>query len=172
MPSHHDVRPSDVLLRRMHGTLAAAADRGPVDFSDLLLTPGVGARTIATLAMVGEVVHGVPCRFSDPARFSMALGGKDSHPFPVPLGVYDETIRVLRNAVDRAKLGREDKLAAVRRLDQQARLLEKQADGPSFEQFVEGERAQSPDLGGRTVFGPAEKIGTPAEHKRGQLQLL
>ena len=73
--------------------LAAAADRGPQDFPDLLLTPGVGARTVQALAMVAEVVHGAPCRFSDPARFSLAHGGKDRHPYPVPLKVYDETIR-------------------------------------------------------------------------------
>jgi hypothetical protein len=99
MPDHHDVRSSDVLVRRLHGNLAAAADRAPVDFAHLLLTPGVGARTVRALAMVAEVVHGAPCRFADPARFSLAHGGKDGHPFPVPLRVYDETIRVLKSAV-------------------------------------------------------------------------
>jgi hypothetical protein len=69
MPAHHDVRGSDVIARRLHATLAAAADRGPKDFPDLLLTPGVGARTVEALAMVAEVVHGAPCRFVDPARF-------------------------------------------------------------------------------------------------------
>ena len=132
MPAHHDVRPTDVFLRRLHATLAAAADRGPTDFADLLLLPGVGARTVAALALVSEVVHGAACRFTDPARFSFALGGKDGHPFPVPLQVYDETIRVVRAALDRAKLGRDDKLAAIRRLDQQARALERRASGPSF----------------------------------------
>ena len=83
---------SDVVLRRLHGTLAAAAERGPRDFAELLLTPGVGARTVLALALVAEVVHGAPCRFADPARFSLAHGGKDGHPFPVPLNVYDETI--------------------------------------------------------------------------------
>jgi hypothetical protein len=98
MPAHHDVRPGDVHTRRLHGTLAAAAERGPTDFAELLLVPGVGARTVESLAMVAEVVHGAPCRFSDPARFSLAHGGKDRHPFPVPLRVYDETIRVLKSA--------------------------------------------------------------------------
>jgi hypothetical protein len=178
MPAHHDLRPSDVLLRRLHGTLAAAAERGPVDFTDLLLTPGVGARTVATLAMVGEVVHGVPCRFSDPARFSMALGGKDGHPFPVPLRVYDETIRVLREALDRARLGNDDRLAAIRRLDQQARLLERCAEGPAFEEFVRQERESAPLLGGRTVFAPAGRRERPArvvpekQHRPRQLRLL
>src|SRR5262249_24312350 len=84
MPQHHDVRASDVVLRRLPGNLAAAADRGPSDFSELLLVRGVGARTVRALAMVAEVVHGAPYRFTDPARFSFALGGKDRHPFPVP----------------------------------------------------------------------------------------
>ena len=87
MPAHHDVRSSDVFTRRLHGTLAAAAERGPVDFPELLLTPGVGARTVQSLAMVAEVVHGAPYRFQDPARFSLAHGGKDRHPYPVPLKV-------------------------------------------------------------------------------------
>src|SRR5579883_2362134 len=70
MPSHHDVRASEVHLPRLHANLAAAADRAPADFSELLLTPGVGQRTVRALALVAEVVHGTPCRFSDPARFS------------------------------------------------------------------------------------------------------
>src|SRR5206468_12906601 len=140
MPAHHDVRASDVVLRRLHGVLAAAADRGPKDFTELLLTPGVGARTVRALAMVAEVVHGAPYRFSDPARFSFAHGGKDGHPFPVPLRVYDETIRVLKSAVDRAKLGESEELQALRRLDDQARELERVASGPSVEAFIAAER--------------------------------
>jgi hypothetical protein len=97
-----------VIVRRLHGNLAAAADRGPAGFPELLLTPGVGARTVRALAMVAEVVHGAPYRFTDPARFSLAHGGKDRHPYPVPLKVYDETIRVLKSAVQKAKLGREE----------------------------------------------------------------
>jgi hypothetical protein len=113
MPAHHDVRSSDVIARRLHGNLAAAADRGPADFPELLLTPGVGARTVRALAMVAEVVHGAPCRFSDPGRFSLAHGGKDRHPFPVPTRVYDETIRVMKSAIEKAKLGRDEELGAL-----------------------------------------------------------
>ena len=91
MPAHHDVRSNDVVLHRLHGNLAAAADLAPTSFADLLMVPGVGARTVSALAMVAEVVHGAPYRFSDPARFSFAHGGKDRHPFPVPIKVYDET---------------------------------------------------------------------------------
>jgi hypothetical protein len=125
MPAHHDVRSSDVVTRRLHGALAAAADQGPTDFADLLLVPGVGARTVQALAMVAEVVHGAPYRFSDPARFSFAHGGKDRHPFPVPLRVYDHTIRVMTSAVQKAKLGETEEMAALKRLDEQARRLER-----------------------------------------------
>jgi hypothetical protein len=160
MPAHHDVRSSDVFIRRLHGTLAAAQERGPVDFADLLLSPGVGARTVQSLAMVAEVVHGTPYRFQDPARFSLAHGGKDRHPFPVPLKVYDETIRVLKTAVQNAKLGRDEELSAIRRLDDQARRLERTAGGPSLEAFVMREREASPKLGGRSVFGWEAEVGT------------
>src|SRR6195256_7087529 len=144
MPAPHDVRSSDVFTRRLHGTLAAAAERGPVDFPDLLLTPGVGARTVRSLAMVAEVVHGAPYRFQDPARFSLAHGGKDRHPYPVPLKVYDETIRVMKSAVQKAKLGRDEEMQALKRLDSQARRLEGLADGPSLESFMAGQSAASP----------------------------
>ena len=153
MPAHHDVRSSDVFSRRLHGTLAAAAERGPLDFPDLLLTPGVGARTVRSLAMVAEVIHGAPYRFADPARFSLAHGGKDRHPYPVPLKVYDETIRVLKSAVVRGKLGRDEELQALRRLDDQARWLERSASGPDLDTFIAGERQASSLLGGRSVFG-------------------
>jgi hypothetical protein len=152
MPARHAVLASDVVLRRLHGTLAAAAERGSRDFPELLLTPGVGARTVAALAHVAEVIHGTPARFSDPARFSLAHGGKDGHPFPVPLAVYDETIGVLRRAVSQARLGRAEKLDALRRLDAQARRLERTARGPGFEALLEQERAHSSALGGRTVL--------------------
>src|SRR5262249_2042510 len=164
MPAHHDVRSSDVFIRRLHGTLAAAAERAPADFPELLLTPGVGARTVQSLAMVAEVVHGAPCRFRDPARFSLAHGGKDRHPYPVPIAVYDETIRVLKTAVQNAKLGRDEELAALKRLDEQARRLERHARGPSFDAFVTREREQSPSLDGRSVFGweKGRKSRTPS----------
>jgi hypothetical protein len=156
MPARHDIRASDVFVRRLHGTLAAAADRAPVDFADLLLSPGVGARTVHALAMVAEVVHGAPYRFADPARFAFAHGGKDGHPFPVPLRVYDETIRVLKSAVHKARLGESEELQALRRLDAEARRLERCARGPSVEAIMADECARSHLYGGRTVLGEAE----------------
>ncbi|MBK8176178.1 MAG: DUF763 domain-containing protein [Rhodospirillales bacterium] len=153
MPEHHDVRPDDIVTRRLHGTLAAAAERGPQDFCELLLVPGVGARTVRALAQVAEVVHGAPCRFSDPARFSVAHGGKDCHPYPVPLKVYDRTIAVLKSAVHKARLGQSEELAAIRRLDEQARRLELHARGPSIEALFANERALSHRYGGQSIFG-------------------
>ena len=153
LPDHHDVRGSDIVTRRLHGNLAAATENGPRDFTELLQVPGVGARTVRALALVAEVLHGTPCRFTDPARFSLAHGGKDRHPFPVPTKVYDHTIGVLKSAVQDARLGREEQLAALKRLDQQARRLERHAGGPTVEAFIEEERRQSHANGGRSVFG-------------------
>ncbi|HYG41763.1 MAG TPA: DUF763 domain-containing protein [Bordetella sp.] len=153
MPAHHDVRPKDVSMQRLHGALAAAAESGPVDFADLLLVPGVGARTVRSLALVAEVVHGAPCRFTDPARFSLAHGGKDRHPYPVPCAVYDQTINVLKSAVGKAALGNDERLQALRRLDQQARRLEKTAQGPLLPELVEQELQASASYGGRSIYG-------------------
>jgi hypothetical protein len=152
MPAHHDVRASDVLAPRLHATFRAAANRGPADFAELLLVPGVGARTVRALAMVAEVVHGAPYRFTDPARFSFAHGGKDRHPFPVPLRVYDETIAVMKTAVQKANLGQDDKLGALKRLDDEARRVERGA-GPPVEDVIAEERRLSHAYGGRSVFG-------------------
>ncbi|BCM18783.1 DUF763 domain-containing protein [Mesorhizobium sp. J8] len=153
MPAHHDVRESDIVMRRLHGNIASAIESGPKDFPELLLVPGVGPRTVRALAMVSEVVHGAPYRFSDPARFSLAHGGKDRHPFPVPLKVYDETISVLKSAVGKAKLGRNEELEALRRLDGESRRMERYVTGPSLKEIVAGEMDQSHLLGGRSVFG-------------------
>src|ERR1700686_5078089 len=165
MPPHHDVRSSDVFARRLHGTLAAAVERGPIDFPELLLTPGVGARTVRSLAMVAEVVHGAPYRFRDPARFSLAHGGKDRHPYPVPLKVYDETIRVLHRAVDKAKLDQADALFALRKLDQDSRGLEHVAEGPALDGLIAAEFARSHEYGGRSVFGWEPPLAAVHRHR-------
>jgi hypothetical protein len=162
MPGRHEVRAEDIVSRRVAGAIAAAHERLPADFAALLLVPGVGARTLFALAQVAEVVHGAPSRFSDPARFSLAHGGKDGHPFPVPLAIYDETLRVLRGAVDRAKLGQDDKMAALRRLDEASRRLEKEAVATyDFEAHVASERAHSPAWDGTTVGrrSPRRSVG-------------
>jgi hypothetical protein len=120
--------------------------------------------------MVAEIVHGAPCRFADPARFSLAHGGKDRHPYPVPLKVYDQTIDVLKSAVTKARLGNDDRLAALRRLDAEARRLEASAGGPSLTEFVAGEERRSHEFGGRSVFGwePAPAGEVPAKAAKGR----
>ncbi len=153
MPARHDIQEVDVNMRRLYGNLAAAAEQGPKDFKDLLLVPGVGPRTVSALAMVAEVVHGAPSRFSDPARFSMAHGGKDRHPFPVPLKVYDETIRVMKSAVRKGRLGQQEELLAMKRLDDQARELEQYVTGPDLKEIIAGEFDRSNLFGGRSIFG-------------------
>lgn len=160
MPRHHDVRPEDVIPRRLHATLAAAASRGPVDFEELLLTPGVGARTVEALALVAEVIHGNASRFSDPARFSMAHGGKDGHPFPVPLKVFDKSITVLRQAIESAKLDNSDKLVALKALHQESLRLEGKVTGPSVQHYMKTERKRSKSYGGRTVASKAVSRNT------------
>jgi hypothetical protein len=175
MPAHHDVRAEDVDLGRLGKTLAAVAERGPQDFADLMLVPGVGARTLFALALVAEVVHGAPSRFADPARFSLAHGGKDGHPFPVPLKVYDETIAVLKRAVARAKLGDGDRLAALARLDAQARRIDGAAAAATmtpaaFERAVAAERAAKAALGGRTVVADdrSDRVRSDRRPRRGK----
>ncbi len=153
VPRHHDVRAGNVDLKRLGAVLAAAYETDLREFASLLLMKNLGPRTLESLALVAEVVHGAPSRFSDPARFSFAHGGKDGHPFPVPLKTYDESISVLREALDEAKLGDKDKLDGFRRLDRFVRAIEERRQPEAkFDQVVAHERANSSRYGGRTVF--------------------
>lgn len=158
MPSHHDVRAKDVNLKRLGSVLNLAQDRSLLDFESLLLLEGVGPRTIQSLALVSEVIHGAPTRFTDPARFSFAHGGKDGHPFPVPTKVYDETIDILKTSVEKAKIGDADKQAAIKNLTVIAQRMEKdfEPDPGAFDKVIAQERAESYKHGGRTVFGKAK----------------
>src|SRR5579885_1607600 len=152
-PRHHEVRAEDVDPKRLGAVLAVAYERQLRDFASLLLLEKVGPRTLQSLALIAEVIHGAPTRFSDPARFSFALGGKDRHPFPVPLKTYDESLSVLRRGLDRAKLGYSEKLDGFRRLDALVRAVEQQHQPvTNFEALLQHEHAISPSLGGRSVF--------------------
>jgi hypothetical protein len=156
VPRHHDVRAGNVDLKRLGAVLAVAYERDLRDFASFLLLENLGPRTLQSLALIAEVVHGAPIRFSDPARFSFALGGKDRHPFPVPLRTYDESLAVLRASLDAAKLGDTEKLDGFRRLENFVRMVEdKYAPRADFEAVVCHERAISPSLGGRSVFDDA-----------------
>jgi hypothetical protein len=163
MPRHHDVRADDVDLKRLGAILAVAYEREFADFASLLLLENLGPRTLQSLALIAEVVHGAPSRFTDPARFSFAHGGKDGHPFPVPLKTYDESIGVLRRSLDAAKLGDRDKLEGFARLEKFSRAIEKRcAPEADFDKAVAHERAISSSLGGR-VAGQKSKKGGGAQ---------
>jgi uncharacterized protein len=153
MPAHHDVRPEDVNEKRLGAVLALAHERELRDFSSFLLLEQLGPRTLQSLALVAEVVHGAPTRFQDPARFAFAHGGKDGHPFPVPLRVYDESISVLRRALDAARVGRTDKIDGIARLDRFTRAIERQLNPVAdVNGAIAHERSISASIGGRTVF--------------------
>jgi hypothetical protein len=128
LPSHHDVRASDADMKRLGAILAVAYDREFHDFAELLLLEKLGPRTLQTLSFVAEVVHGTPTRFSDPARFSFALGGKDGHPFPVPRKTYDESISILQSSLEAARIGEPDKSGGFERLHRFVRSVEQRFD--------------------------------------------
>lgn len=151
MPAHHDVRAEDVDLKRLGAVLATAYAQPAENFESLLLTPGLGARTLQSLTLVSEVIYGTPSRFTDPARFSFAHGGKDGHPFPVPTRIYDESIRVLGDAIEKSKLGYNDKSDCLRRLSKTALQIEENCNPlADFDKTIEREREHSKEWGGRT----------------------
>ena len=169
MPAHHEVRREDVNMKRLGAALVLAHETDPQDIESLLLLPGVGPRTLQSLTLVSEVIHGTPSRFSDPARFSFAHGGKDGHPHPVPTIVYDKTIEVLDKAIHRAKLGEKDKSDALKNLSRMSKQIEKTyTPGDYFDKWVQHERDTSYLYGGKTVYGDAK----PPDKKEGsQLSL-
>jgi len=169
MPTHHDMRAKDVDLKRLGSILAVAYQKENLDIASLLLLEGLGPRTLQSLVLVSEVIHGTPSRFQDPARFSFAHGGKDGHPFPVPIKVYDEAIQTLEHAIQRAKMGHSEKNEAIKNLSKAALQLEKDfVPNNNFEQLIERERKESWKYGGRTVMGKAKH---PKPHDT-QLQLF
>lgn len=158
LPAHHDVRLEQVNIKRLGTVLALAQERDLPGFEDLLLLPTLGPRTLQSLALVSEIIHGTPTRFTDPARFSFAHGGKDGHPFPVPTKVYDEVIDRMDRSIQKAKLQQTDKLKALKSLHELGKKME-----PGFEpnekldDLIEEEWAQSNQWGGRTVFDAASR---------------
>jgi hypothetical protein len=170
MPNHHDVRSKDLDLKRLGAALWLAHDTQPKDFEDLLLLQGVGPRTVQSLALVSEVIHGTPSRFKDPARFSFAHGGKDGHPFPVPTKTYDEVISTLQNAVHKAKIGLADKSQALKKLHEIAAKAEKDfVPTDKLQELIQKEMDESWKYGGKTIFGDAKP---PKRSKGVQLRLF
>ncbi len=159
MPTRHAVRAGDVDLKRLGAVLAVAYEKDLRDFASLLLVENLGPRTLQSLALIAEVVHGAPTRFSDPARFSFAHGGKDGHPFPVPVKTYDESLSILRRSLDQAKVEHSEKLEGFRRLDGFVRMIEQQrAPEANFGNVIAHERAISGSLDGRTVFDKSKQV--------------
>ncbi|MFP9100622.1 DUF763 domain-containing protein [Flavobacterium sp. RHBU_24] len=157
LPNHHDVRMKDVNMKRLGAMLWMAHENKPEDFEGLLMLQGMGPRTIQSLALVSEVIYGTPTRFDDPARFSFAHGGKDGHPFPVPIKVFDETITTLQTAISRAKIGNSDKIHAIKKLSEISMEAEKSfTPNDNFDALIIKERNESYLYGGRTVFGEAK----------------
>ncbi len=157
MPAHHDVQAKDIDLKRLGSILWLAQEKKPADFEELLLLEGMGPRTLQSMALVSEVIYGTPSRFNDPARYSFAHGGKDGHPFPVPVHVYDETIAILSKAVEKAKIGHADKQQAIKSLHQITKRAENNfIPNMDFDKVIEKERSESWKYGGRTIFGKAK----------------
>ena len=153
MPDHHEVRAQNIDLKRLGAVLAVAYERELRQFAELLLVEKLGPRTLQSLALIAEVVHGAPSRFTDPARFSFAHGGKDRHPFPVPLKTYDESLNLLRTSLDAAKLGDRHKLDGFRRLERFVRAVETRLEPKAnFVEVIAHENAISRSLDGRSVF--------------------
>jgi uncharacterized protein len=170
MAAHHDVRVEDVDQKRLGAVLALAYERDFRDFASFLLLETLGPRTLQSLALIAEVIHGAPSRFSDPARFSFALGGKDGHPFPVPLKTYDESMVVLRRGLDDARVPGTEKTDTLKRLDRFARTIETHSKPQAyFPAILAHERDISSSLGGRTVFDDSRRRNLSSRAKQGSL---
>lgn len=173
MPVHHDVRMEDVNMKRLGAMLWATHENRPEDFEELLLLKGMGPRALQSLALVSEIIYGTPTRFEDPARFSFAHGGKDGHPFPVPVKIYDETIDTLQRAINRAKIGNNDKIDAIRKLSEISRKAEESfTPNDNFDALIQRERDESHKYGGRTIFGDAKPPKKRPPNPGNQLELF
>jgi len=118
LPARHSVSLQDIQSKNLKRIMEKTYEREPANFEGLLGIEGVGPKTIRALALISELLYGAPVSVRDPVRFSFAHGGKDGHPYPVNRREYDRSIHILREAVNRAKIGRTEKLAAIRRLGQ------------------------------------------------------
>jgi hypothetical protein len=158
MDRGHQVQRKHVDSKRLGAVLALAYERQFQNFTDALMLEGVGPRTVQSLALVSEVIHGAPSRFDDPARFAFAHGGKDGAPFPVPLTVYDEGISVLRKAVDRARIDHSERMRSIATLGRMTQLIEKHCDPfADVDRVIRHEWRHSHERGGMTVAGPVSK---------------
>ena len=163
LPNRHDVRESDVNMKRLGAVLEMAYNNGIENFEDLMMLKGVGPKTLKSLALVSEVIHGDSSRFEDPSRFSFAVGGKDGRPHPVDTKAYDETIEMLQDSVEKSKLGYKDKSKAIKRLHRATKDVESRFTPVSFlEDLLDIEWKDSEKNGGMTFMGKTIKGVTKA----------
>jgi hypothetical protein len=117
LPARHRIYTSDLHPDSLKKIILSTYERQPEDFEHLLGLPGVGAKTIRALSLISELVHGVAPSYRDPARYSFAHGGKDGIPYPVDRQTYDKSIELLSKAINRTKLGLNEKQKAFQRLN-------------------------------------------------------
>ena len=163
LPDQHDIRESNVNMNRLGSVMNMAYEKGIDNFEDLLMLKGLGQRTLKSIALVSEVIHGDSSRFDDPARFSFAVGGKDGVPHPVDTETYDETIEVLQDSVEKSKLGYNDKSKALKRLHRVTVKNEKGYTPTAFlEDILDLEWKHAEKNSGMTVMGETIKGVTRA----------
>jgi hypothetical protein len=158
LPDRHDVRKEDINMSRLASVLDLAYNRDIEKFEDLVELQNVGPRTLKALAMASEVIHGDATRFDDPARFAFAVGGKDGRPHPIDTKALDETVDMLQNAVDHAKLGDKEKSQALKRLHQVAKKGESKGTPIDFlSDLIDHEWNHAENSDGKTFMGSVVK---------------
>jgi len=152
--NHHDIRAKDVNLKRLGAVLAMSHGEEINNFEDLLLLKGIGPRTLRSLALTSELIHGDASRFDDPARFSFAVGGKDGRPHPIDRTALRETINHLQDSVEQSKMGYNEKSKALKRLHRATRHIEDTREPQAnLDDLVKSEWEHSEKSGGMTFMG-------------------
>ncbi|MFK8104826.1 MAG: DUF763 domain-containing protein [Saprospiraceae bacterium] len=158
LPTYYGVKEKDINVKRLGSILWLAQENEVKKFDELLLLKGLGPRTLQSLTLVSEVIHGTASRFSDPARFSFAHGSKGGKPFPVPTKVYDEVIETLKISVESAKIGDTDKNEAIKKLTKLAQKAEENfIPNKNIDEYLKKENDDSWKYGGRTINGESKK---------------
>jgi len=96
--------------------LCKAYEFQPRNYEELLGIKGIGPATVRGLALISELVYGKKPSWKDPVKYSFAYGGKDGVPFPVDKKAMDDSIRVLKESIENARLGNREKLNSLQRL--------------------------------------------------------
>ncbi len=158
LPNRHDIREKDLNLKRLGAVLQMAYNSEINNFEDLLMLKGVGPRTLKALALTSEMIHGDASRFEDPSRFAFAVGGKDGIPHPVDKKAYDETIEMLSDSVEKAKIGDKDKSKALKRLHTATKDVESRYTPTAFlKDILDIEWDHAENNGGMTFMGETVK---------------